>query len=203
MPISDIFLHDRDTDEDGIFDESGGIDTLLVSRNPCGANLTNHSIEPSITYDGRFVVFATVAGNAKVDENCIAHRLQPAPATSSSTTASLGVVTRRLSEGTGGQFPGASGAPVLSGNGNLLLFRTQAVNAGGASSPSAIVAAVTGDGKSTTGRGALADHRHAAAGRRAAAAARPAAPRIRRPAATATPPATRPNPIPGPARASP
>ena len=43
------------------------IDTQLVSGNPCGQNLTNHSIEPSITYDGRFVVFATVAGNAKVD----------------------------------------------------------------------------------------------------------------------------------------
>ena len=43
---------------------------------------------------------------------------------------------------------------MLSGNGNLLLFRTQAVNAGGASSPqrgSAVVAAVSGDGKSTTG----------------------------------------------------
>ena len=45
---------------------------MLVSVNPCGTHLTNHSIEPSITYDGRFVVFATVAGNAKVDENCVA-----------------------------------------------------------------------------------------------------------------------------------
>ena len=38
---------------------------------------------------------------------------------------------RRLSEpSNGSDLPGASGAPVLSGNGNLLLFRTQAVNAG-------------------------------------------------------------------------
>ena len=88
FPISDIFLHDRDTDEDGVFDESGGIDTLLVSRNPCGANLTNHSIEPSITYDGRFVVFATVAGNAKVDAELRRRTTPTAPATSSSRTAS-------------------------------------------------------------------------------------------------------------------
>ncbi len=65
-----------------------------------------------------------------------------------SATAEL----RRLSEpGNGSDLPGASGAPALSGNGNLLLFRTQAVNAGaglrGASSPP------TGsDGKSTTGQ---------------------------------------------------
>ena len=79
VPISDIFLHDRDTDGDGVFDESGGIDTQLVSANRCQPNLTNHSIEPSITYDGRFVVFATVAGNAKVDENCNSQRFQPRP----------------------------------------------------------------------------------------------------------------------------
>ena len=83
MPISDIFLHDRDTDDDGVFDENGGQDTVLVSRNPCGATLTNHSIEPSITYDGRFVVFATVAGNAKVDDDC-----QPIDANRSATSSS-------------------------------------------------------------------------------------------------------------------
>jgi Tol biopolymer transport system component len=156
VPISDIFLHDRDTDGDGVFDERGGIDTQLVSRNRCQQNLTNHSIEPSITYDGRFVVFATVAGNANVDEICnradfngardifIWDRL-------------LGTVTRRLSEGGQGELPGASGAPIISGNGNLLLFRTQAMNSGGGSAPggsvgSAVVdAAVSGDGKSTTG----------------------------------------------------
>ncbi len=79
FPISDIFLHDRDTDDNGVFDENGGQDTVLVSRNPCGANLTNHSIEPSITYDGRFVVFATVAGNAKVDDELRADRRQQGP----------------------------------------------------------------------------------------------------------------------------
>jgi len=152
VPASDIFLHDRDTDQDGAYDEPGSIDTILVSVNPCGTPLTNHSIEPSITFDGNYVVFATVAGNAKVDANCVAidanaardiyiwNRLGDPPA------------LRRLSEpSNGSDLPGASGAPVLSGNGNLLLFRTQAVNAGSGSSPRSIVAAVTGDGKSTTG----------------------------------------------------
>ena len=57
---------------------------------------------------------------------------------------------RRLSEpSNGSDLPGASGAPVLSGNGNRLLFRTQAVNVGGGSG-GAIVAGAGEDGKSTT-----------------------------------------------------
>ncbi len=150
-PIWDIFLHDRDTDEDGVMDEASAIDTRLVSSNPCEQNLTNHSIDPSITYDGRFVVFATAAGNAKVDESCqnddfnglrdifIFDR-------------QIGSVTRRLSERGAGDLPGASGAPIISGNGNLLLFRTQAVNGGGASTPRLVVEGLTDDGKSTTGQ---------------------------------------------------
>jgi Tol biopolymer transport system component len=153
VPASDIFLHDRDTDEDGVFDETGAIDTVLVSSNPCGSPLTNHSIDPSITYDGNFVVFATVAGNAKVDGNCLGidrngardiyiwNRLGDPP------------TLRRLSEpSNGSDLPGASGAPVLSGNGNLLLFRTQAVNAGAALVAGPITAAAGEDGKSTTGQ---------------------------------------------------
>ena len=150
-PISDIFLHDRDFDGNGVFDETGGVDTTLVSSNRCEANLTNHSIEPSITFDGRYVVFATTASNAKVDEFC-----QPDDRNGARDIfifdRQLGTVSRRLSEGQGGELPGASGAPVLSGNGNLLLFRTQAVNAAGAATPGRFTAAVTGDGKSTTGQ---------------------------------------------------
>ena len=156
MPITDIFLHDCDTDGDGVFDERGGIDTQLVSANRCQQNLTNHSIEPSITYDGRFVVFATVAGNAKVDEICNSQDFNRARDIFI-WDRQLGTVTRRLSEDGQGELPGASGAPIISGNGNLLLFRTQAVNSGGPSAPSMTVAsavvdtAVSGDGKSTTG----------------------------------------------------
>ncbi len=151
VPASDIFLHDRDLDEDGVMDEASAIQTTLVSRNPCGSNLTNHSIEPSITYDGRFVVFATVAGNAKVDQSCAPDDFNGARDIFI-WDRQIGSVTRRLSEGDSGELPGASGAPIISGNGSLLLFRTQAVNAGGGpSSPGLVIGAVTDDGKSTTG----------------------------------------------------
>ena len=151
VPITDIFLRDRDTDEDGVFDEPGAVDTRLVSSNPCEQNLTNHSIDPSITYDGRYVVFATVASNAKVNQSCVPDDFNGARDIFI-WDRFIGSVTRRLSEGSSGELPGASGAPVLSGNGNLLLFRTQAQNAGGGSSPGAIVAAVGEDpGKNSTG----------------------------------------------------
>jgi Tol biopolymer transport system component len=149
--ISDIILHDRDTDEDGVYDENLNVGNQLVSVNRCEQNLTNHSIDPSITYDGRFVVFATVASNAKVDENCAPDDRNRARDIFIWDRL-FGAVTRRLSEGGQGELPGASGAPIISGNGNLLLFRTQAVNAGsGPSSPGTIVAAAGEDGKSTTG----------------------------------------------------
>ena len=200
-PICDIFLHDRDTDEDGVMDEASAIDTRLVSSNPCEQNLTNHSIDPSITYDGRFVVFATAAGNAKVDESCqnddfnglrdifIFDR-------------QIGSVTRRLSERGAGDLPGASGAPIISGNGNLLLFRTQAVNGGGASTPRLVVAAASPTTASRrparSRRPRLPRHRRPTCRRRR----RPAAPRIRPPAATARRPGRRLSPIPVPVAAN-
>jgi hypothetical protein len=151
----DIFLNDRDIDEDGILDEPNGHDLTLVSSNPCGQPLTNHSIDPSITYDGNFVVFATVAGNAKVDGGCQADDFNGVRDIFIWDRLGDPPTLRRLSEpSNGADLVGASGAPVLSGNGNLLLFRTQAVNAGaggGSTTPGAIIAAAGEDGKSTTG----------------------------------------------------
>jgi Tol biopolymer transport system component len=53
-----IFLHDRDTDGDGIFDEAGAIATKLLTA---GGN--NHSAEPAMSPDGRYVTFTSWASN--------------------------------------------------------------------------------------------------------------------------------------------
>ncbi|MEO5823865.1 MAG: IPT/TIG domain-containing protein [Vicinamibacteraceae bacterium] len=154
-PISDIFLRDRDTDQDGVFDEPGAINTSLVSSNRCEQNLTNHSVDPSITYDGRFVVFATAANNAQVVDGTCTPDDRNRVRDIFIYDRQLGAVTRRLSQDSRLDLPGASGAPVISGNGNLLLFRTQAVNGGGsgASAPNGpITLALSEDGKSTTGQ---------------------------------------------------
>ena len=54
---TDIFVRDRDTDQDGIFDESGAVSTQRVSRNSTNGQTVGASLRPRISADGRFVVF--------------------------------------------------------------------------------------------------------------------------------------------------
>ena len=58
----DVFLRDRDTDGDGIFDEAGAVSTVRVSQR-AGIQGNGPSEAPAITPDGRYVVFASYASN--------------------------------------------------------------------------------------------------------------------------------------------
>jgi Tol biopolymer transport system component len=62
----DIFLHDRDADEDGTFDETGAgeVATYLVSKTLAapGAGSGECDYPPSLSSDGRYVIFRTSAG---------------------------------------------------------------------------------------------------------------------------------------------
>ena len=55
----DIYLHDRDTDADGVFDEPGAIATVKVSMFPGGTDIPGACDTPTISGDGRYVVFFT------------------------------------------------------------------------------------------------------------------------------------------------
>jgi hypothetical protein len=62
----DVFWHDRDADEDGIFDEyqqPGGIRTELCSKTISGTAGNRESGKPRISGDGHSVVFASDATN--------------------------------------------------------------------------------------------------------------------------------------------
>jgi hypothetical protein len=59
--LTDIFLRDRDTDADGIFDEPGAVATARISMGPNGAQSDGNSFSPAITPDGRFVFFGASA----------------------------------------------------------------------------------------------------------------------------------------------
>lgn len=61
--FSDVFLHDRDTDGDGIFDEPGAISTVRVSVDSAGQQGNGSSWNPAISADGRFVTFDSQATN--------------------------------------------------------------------------------------------------------------------------------------------
>ena len=66
---SDIFVHDRDTDEDDIFDEAGTIATTRVSVNSAGEQGEDASYWlPAITPDGRYVAFTSDANNLVPDD---------------------------------------------------------------------------------------------------------------------------------------
>lgn len=58
-----VFLHDRDVDADAIFDEPGATSTVLVSRATDGTLADGFSYNPSVSADGRFVVFVSSARN--------------------------------------------------------------------------------------------------------------------------------------------
>ena len=55
---ADIFMHDRDADEDGVFDEPGAIVTLKASRFADGTDIGVDCHTPKIAGDGRHVIFA-------------------------------------------------------------------------------------------------------------------------------------------------
>jgi hypothetical protein len=61
--LSDIFVRDRDTDADGIFDEAGFVSTTRISLGTGGAQANGQSFRPIISADGRYVTFNSGATN--------------------------------------------------------------------------------------------------------------------------------------------
>lgn len=60
---NDVFVHDRDPDEDGIFDEFGETTTFRVSVASDGSEADGVSLNPSISAGGAFVAFRSNAPN--------------------------------------------------------------------------------------------------------------------------------------------
>jgi Tol biopolymer transport system component len=59
----DIFVRDRDTDDDGVFDEEGYVSTERVSVDSSETQSNSWSFDPSISADGRFVAFGSNGSN--------------------------------------------------------------------------------------------------------------------------------------------
>jgi cysteine-rich repeat protein len=59
--VSQIFVHDRDTDEDGIFDESDAVRSTLISVNSFDERAERDSYNPALSADGRFVAFNSLS----------------------------------------------------------------------------------------------------------------------------------------------
>ncbi|MFO0972557.1 MAG: hypothetical protein U1A27_03830 [Phycisphaerae bacterium] len=61
--LADVFLHDRDCDANGVFDEPGQIKTIRISVGPGQSDVNGPSRQPVISRDGRFIAFQSTATN--------------------------------------------------------------------------------------------------------------------------------------------
>ncbi len=60
----DVFVHDRDSDADAVFDEPGAVSTVLVNVDSSGNQGTGGASSlPAISADGRFIAFTSGAFN--------------------------------------------------------------------------------------------------------------------------------------------
>ncbi len=115
----DIFLHDRDTDADGIYDEVGAISTRRISVSETGAQSAGHSDNPIVSADGRFVAFDTGANLASGDTGYFDIYLYDRLA---------GRVKRMSVTSTGASGIGQSSQPSLSADGRFVAFVSNARN---------------------------------------------------------------------------
>jgi len=121
----DIFVHDRDADENGTYDEPApvGISTIRVSVRSDGTEGDQDSTLPSISADGRYVAFQSQADNLVVGDtnlfplsDIFVHDLQ------------TGITTLVSVDSNGIQGIGNSSAPAISANGQSVAFESDAGN---------------------------------------------------------------------------
>ena len=65
----DVFLHDRDLDQDQVFDQSNAVSTTRVSVSTSGEQANTWSESPTISNDGHHIAFVSPSSN--LDQNCI------------------------------------------------------------------------------------------------------------------------------------
>ncbi|MCB0000824.1 MAG: PD40 domain-containing protein, partial [Anaerolineales bacterium] len=131
----DVFLRDRDADNDGIYDEAGAVTTTRISVGLAGAEANGDSgvgvtgsfggNSLSISADGRYIAFSSEASNLVAND----------------TNGTVDVfvydrvagTTQRVSVATGGGQAGAvSDQPSISADGRYIAFRSFATNLIGA-----------------------------------------------------------------------
>ncbi|USO00225.1 MAG: hypothetical protein H6810_06070 [Phycisphaeraceae bacterium] len=120
-----LFLHDRDADGDGIFDEPGAFTTRRIDVGPGGvSNDGFNAADPDISDDGSRVVFKSASTN-----------LVPGDTTLSLTVTDIYLLDRNagtleiVSRATNGdQGPASSSTPVLAGDGDSVLFNSLSTN---------------------------------------------------------------------------
>ena len=141
----DVFVHDRDTDTDGIFDESGAVSTTRISVSSGGVQGNGASFDAAISSDGRYVAFDSEAsnlvsgdtnafcdtdGDTVYDDNCPDVFVRDRDTDTDGIFDESGAVsTTRISVSSGGvQGNGGSASSGISSDGRYVVFVSGATN---------------------------------------------------------------------------
>ncbi|HEV7731174.1 MAG TPA: hypothetical protein VGR62_03385 [Candidatus Binatia bacterium] len=119
----DVFVYDRDTDGDGIFDEPGSTRLDVASIASGGVAQANDvALFPALSGDGRYVAFDSTATN-------LAQTPDANGASDVFVHDRLTLETTRVSEPTdGGEASGGSFGAAISANGRFVAFESTAAN---------------------------------------------------------------------------
>jgi Tol biopolymer transport system component len=130
--VADVFLRDRDRDNDNIMDEPGAVTTTRVSLTNAGAQSLDHSYYPSVSANGRYVAFssnANLTGSGSAGDGAdVFVRDQ-----TTNKTIKVSVTT------TGVQGNGGSSAGMISSSGRHVTFASVAPNLVGTGSTQDII----------------------------------------------------------------
>jgi Tol biopolymer transport system component len=118
--VADVFLRDRDTDADAIFDEPGAVSTTRISLGPSAVQLDAASSMPVISADGRYVAFVSTAANLVAGGNTAPQVYR--------VDRTTGTVIRVSESVAGAAGDAASGMPAISANGDMIVFQSEARN---------------------------------------------------------------------------
>ncbi len=144
--VRDAFVHDRDADNDGIFDEPGATTTVRVSVATDGTEGNGHlseSYQPALAGNGRYVAFQSFATNLVPNDTnlmldvFVRDRDTDADGIFDEPGA---VLTERVSvDSSGGQSNGGSGQAGITADGRYITFYSTATNlTDGAGGPQSI-----------------------------------------------------------------
>jgi Tol biopolymer transport system component len=133
---TDVFVHDRDADGNGAYDEVGGVSTVRVSVASGGGEGNGHSYSPSISGDGRYVAFYSEADNLVAGDTPVTMGgfidifVHDRDADGNGTYDEVGgVSTVRVSVASGGgEGNGHSYSPSISADGKFVAFHSDASN---------------------------------------------------------------------------